>query len=233
MRQNMFLRQLWREWIRPLALPLLAIAAAKSAFADMNPVPTGSMQPTVLAGDVVFINKLAYDLKIPFTTRHLAQWGDPQRGDIVVCFSPTDGTRLLKRVIGLPGDTLELRQETLFLNGMAVSYSPLSVQTAAGATYLPNAERRAALFAREHLGSRPHVVMVLPRVPARRTFAPIVVPAGSYFVMGDNRDNSQDSRYFGFVTRPEIVGQAMGVVVSGDLEHWLKPRFDRFFSALD
>src|SRR6266540_5139167 len=101
MRQKKLFHHLWREWIRPLALPFIAIMAAKSALADMNPVPSGSMQPTVLPGDVVFVNKLAYDFKIPFTTRHVAEWGDPQRGDIVVCFSPSDGTRLLKRVVGV------------------------------------------------------------------------------------------------------------------------------------
>jgi signal peptidase I len=226
---------LWREWIRPLALPCLAVLAAKSALADINPVPTGSMKPTVLEGDVVFVNKLAYDLKIPFTTKHLAEWANPVRGDIVVCFSPQTGTRLLKRVIAQPGDTVELRSETLLLNGHPVAYEPLRPQISgqAGIAKLPDAERKAALFATEQLGQHAHAIMVLPRRPARRTFGPITVPAGSYFVMGDNRDNSEDSRYFGFVPRDQIVGQAKGVFVSADLDHWLKPRFERFFTALD
>lgn len=225
-------RYFWREWVRPLAIPLLLITAAKSAVADINPVPTGSMKPTVLEGDVVFVNKLAYDLKVPFTTVHLVQWGDPARGDIVVCFEPGKGTRLLKRIVGLPGDTIELRSETLFINGHALAYAPLP-PTAAGVPDLDPRERSAALFAREQLGRHAHAVMVLPRMPAMRSFGPLKVPAGAYFVMGDNRDNSEDSRFFGFVPRDQIVGQAKGVFVSGDMTHWLRPRFDRFFSRLD
>jgi len=226
---------LWREWIRPLALPCLVVLAAKSALADINPVPTGSMKPTVLEGDVVFVNKLAYDLKIPFTTRHLAEWANPARGEVVVCFSPKTGTRLLKRVIAQPGDTVELRSETLWLNGQPVTYEPIrrEISGQAGIAKLPEAERKAALFATEHLGEHAHAVMVLPRRPALRTFGPVTVPAGSYFVMGDNRDNSEDSRFFGFVPRDHIVGRAKGIFISADLDHWLKPRFERFFTAVD
>lgn len=225
-------RYLWREWVRPLALPFVVITAGKSAIADINPVPTGSMKPTVLEGDVVFVNKLAYDLKVPFTTVHLAHWADPARGDIVVCFEPGKGTRLLKRVVGLPGDTIELRRETLLINDTPVSYSALPAGTP-GVAELDPRERAAALFAQEKLGSHAHTVMVLPRMPALRTFGPLTVPAGSYFVMGDNRDNSEDSRFFGFVPRDQIVGQAKGVFVSGDMAHGLRPRFDRFFSKLE
>lgn len=223
---------LWREWIRPLALPFLAILAAKSALADINPVPSGSMVPTVLEGDVVFVNKLAYDLKLPFTTHHLAHWADPARGDIVVCFSPADGTRLLKRVAALPGDTIEMRHETLFLNGTPVTYTPLAPD-AAGVSHLSDDERHGAVFAREDLGPRTHAIMVTPHRAALRNFAPITVPPGHYFMLGDNRDNSTDSRIFGFVPRAQIVGEAKGVFVSADLKRWLKPRFDRFFAALE
>lgn len=226
---------LWRDWIRPLALPCVVVLAAKSALADINPVPTGSMMPTVLEGDVVFVNKLAYDLKIPFTTKHLAEWANPARGDVVVCFSPDKGTRLLKRVIAQPGDTIELRRETLWLNGHPVAYDSIrrEISGQAGIAQLPESERKAALFATEQLGAHPHAIMVLPRRPALRNFGPITVPSGSYVVMGDNRDNSEDSRYFGFVPRDQIVGQAKGIFVSGDLDHWLKPRFERFFTTLD
>lgn len=223
-------RHLWRDWIRPLALPMLVVASAKSAIADINYVPSGSMQPTVLPGDVVFINKLAYDLRVPFTFARLAQWSNPTRGDIVVCFAPDDGTRLVKRVAGLPGDTIELRHDVLFINGVAQELSRLPDSIVRD---LPAEERAQAQFAREHLGARDHAVMALPRVPAWRNFGPVRVPEGHYFMLGDNRDNSRDSRYFGFMPRREIIGEAKGVFVSADYAAWLRPRFSRFFSALE
>ncbi len=231
-------RHLWREWLRPLALPILLIIAAKSALADINYVPSGSMQPTILPGDVVFINKLAYDLRVPFTTTRLARWSDPARGDIVICFAPDDGTRLVKRVAALPGDTVELREDALYLNGTRQSYTPLAAD-APGVRDLEPAERAASLFARESLStrgalsSRTHSMQFLPAQPAPRNFGPVTVPAGHYFMLGDNRDNSRDSRYFGFMPRAEIIGEAKAVVASADLAHWLRPRFHRFFSKLD
>lgn len=231
-------RLLWREWLRPLALPLLFITAAKSALADINYVPSGSMQPTILRGDVVFINKLAYDLRVPFTTTRLARWSDPARGDIVICFAPDDGTRLVKRVAALPGDTVELRDDALFLNGTRQSYAPLAAD-APGVRDLDAAERATSVFARESLAThassppRVHATQFLPAQPAPRNFGPVSVPAGHYFMLGDNRDNSRDSRYFGFMPRAEIIGEAKAVVASADLAHWLRPRFHRFFSKLD
>lgn len=227
-----FAHRLWREWVRPLALPALAILCAKSALADINIVPSGSMKPTVLEGDVVFVNKLAYDLKVPFTTFQIAQWSNPQRGEMVVCFSPADGTRLLKRIAAAPGDTIEMRDETLILNGSPLGYAPLGADRA-GVPHLKPAERDASIFVREHLGSREHAMMVIPRRPARRNFGPVSVPANSYFVLGDNRDDSNDSRFIGFVPRDQIVGEAKGVFVSLDLQRWGRPRFDRFFAGLD
>src|SRR6185436_509188 len=108
----------WREWAKPLLTILLITSAFRSAIADWNDVPTGSMKPTILEGDRVFVNKLAFDLKVPFTTWRLATWGEPKRGDIVVLFSPHDGTRLVKRVVGLPGEIIEMRDNKLFVNGI-------------------------------------------------------------------------------------------------------------------
>ena len=224
-------RYLWRQWIRPLALPFLLIASAKSALADINYVPTGSMKPTILEGDVVFINKLAYDLRVPFTFARVARWAEPERGDIVVCFSPTDGTRLVKRVIGVPGDTVELRNQTLFLNGAPQRYTTLPESVV---EELSAKDRARGVYARESLsGGRAHAVMALPAVPAVRSFGPLQVPADRYFMLGDNRDNSHDSRFFGTVARREIIGEAKAVFVSADLERWLRPRFGRFFTALE
>ncbi len=224
------LRRLWSEWIRPLALPVLLVASAKSAIADINYVPTGSMQPTILCGDAVFINKLAYDLRVPFTFFRVARWAEPAQGDIVVCFAPDDGMRLVKRVVGKPGDTVELRNETLWLNGVPAHYGPLADAVTRD---LPAAERASAMFARETVGARAHAVMVLPTRPALRNFGPVQVPAGRYFMMGDNRDDSRDSRFFGFVARREIIGEVKAVAISADLDHWLRPRFGRFFTALE
>lgn len=221
---------LWREWIRPLALPLLVIASAKSAVADLNFVPSGSMKPTILEGDVLFINKLAYDLRVPFTFARLARWSEPARGDIVVCFSPDDGTRLVKRVIGLPGDTVELRRAALYINGVRQHYSELP---ATATRDISEKDRNAAAFAREELGAHPHAVMALPGIPAWRDFGPVTVPGGSYFLLGDNRDNSLDSRSFGFMPRHAIIGEAAAVAASADLERWLRPRLGRFFTKLE
>jgi signal peptidase I len=225
-------RYLWREWIRPLALPVLLVTSAKSAIADINYVPSGSMKPTLLEGDVVFIDKLAYDLRVPFTFARLSRWAQPARGDIVVCFSPADGTRLVKRVVGLPGDTVELRGDALLLNGIRQAYAPLPPEATRD---LSPAERGAAVFARETFvgGKAGHAIMALPQRPARRDFGPTQIPAGGYFMMGDNRDNSYDSRFFGVVPREHIIGKAKGVFVSGELDRWLRPRFARFFTALE
>lgn len=225
-------RHLWKNWIRPWVLPLLLITAAKSALADINYVPSGSMQPTILCGDVVFINKLAYDLRIPFTTTRVARWADPARSDVVVCFAPDDGTRLVKRVAALPGDVVELRQDVLWINGVPRSYAPLA-KDAFGVSELEPAERDAAIFATERFDQRAHAVMALPALPAERNFGPVTVPPGHYFMLGDNRDNSRDSRFFGFMPREEIIGEVKAVVVSGDNRHWLRPRWGRFFSKLD
>src|SRR5580658_6407443 len=121
-------RQYWRKEIRPLLILAVILFSIRSSLADWNDVPSGSMNPTIIEGDRVYVNKVAYDLKVPFTTWHLAEWSNPQRGDIVVFFSPYDGTRLVKRVIGLPGDTVELRKEQLIINGEPVNYAPLGAE---------------------------------------------------------------------------------------------------------
>ncbi len=222
-------RHWWRKEIRPLLIFLLIGFSIRSSLADWNDVPTGSMKPTILEGDRVFVNKLAYDLKVPFTTWHIAEWSNPQRGDIVVFFSPHDGKRLVKRVIGLPGDTIELRNNALVINGQPVEYQPIAEELLGD---LAPADRAGRAFASEKLPGQTHAVAGNPAAPAPRTIAPVRVPEGRYFMMGDNRDDSFDSRFWGTVDRKQIVGRATSVVLSFDRNnHWL-PRWQRFCTSL-
>jgi signal peptidase I len=210
--------------IRVFLLMLLVVTSLRSALADWNDVPTGSMKPTIEEGDRVVVNKLAYDLKIPFTTIELAKWGNPRRGDIVVLFSPTDGTRLVKRVVGVPGDRVEMRDNQLFVNRNAAQWRKLGSEM--------DGEQGSSLVVEETLAGRSHEVMFTPQIPAVRSFGPLIVPAGRYFVMGDNRDNSNDSRFIGLIDRKSIVGKATAVAFSFDRSHYFAPRFDRFFKRL-
>ncbi len=202
----------------------------RSSLADWNFVPSGSMKPTLLEGDQILVDKLAYDLKIPFTTQHVAQWGNPERGDIVVFYSPIDGMRLVKRVIGLPGDTIEMRDQGLIVNGAPVRYENITTATTAQSDFL---HERGALLADERLPNRTHPILTLPRVGAMRSFAQVTIPADHYFMLGDSRDNSKDSRYIGFVPRDQIVGRASRLLISLDVQNFYQPRFERFFAKLN
>jgi len=224
------LLKLWREWRSTVLVFGLVIVPLKSVLADLNWVPTGSMNPTILEGDLVYVDKAAYDLRLPLTLKRLAKWDDPERGDVVVFFSPADEIRMVKRVIGLPGDTLEMRNNVLVINGQVLDYGVLSSEQSRGLA--PQWQERAR-FAEEDLDGRKHAVMALAGVHGpQRSFSPIKIPEGSYFMMGDNRDNSEDSRFYGFVEREQIVGEAKRVLVSFDLNNWLKPRLSRFGQAL-
>src|SRR5215204_5028782 len=149
-------RYLWREWVRPVGVVAAIVFPFKSAIADWNWVPSGSMKPTILEGDLVLVNKLAYDLKVPFTLQRVAEWSDPARGDIVVFFSPHDGTRLVKRVVAGPGDTLEMRGNVLLLNGGALDYEVLGTQPFSAEIY----EEAGAIIAQER-GDKSHLMMSL------------------------------------------------------------------------
>ena len=222
-------KYLWREWIKPAAIFAIILFPLRSAVADWNWVPTGSMNPTILEGDLVFVNKLAYDLKVPFTLQRLAEWDNPARGDSAVFFSPHDGTRLVKRVVGVPGDTIELRNNVLLLNGKALAYESVNAQAYAKEIY----EDARAILATEQGAGPSHLVMALPSREARRNFDVITVPPGKYFMMGDSRDNSFDSRFWGFAERKQIVGKANRVLVSFDKNHHYVPRLSRTLSSLD
>lgn len=219
---------LLKGWGFSIIIALLITTSFRSAIADWNDIPSGSMKPTILIGDRVFVNKLAYDLKIPYTTLHIAKWSDPERGDIVVFYSPEDSTRLIKRVVGLPGDTLAMVNNRLFINGQFVKYGPLHQSVI---NQIEKDQQSQHIFSNENLAGKNHAVMFSPSRPSLDTFRPITIPQGQYFMLGDNRDNSGDSRFFGYVDRKLIVGHATMVVLSreGSFFHL---RLKRFFQKL-
>ena len=187
------------------------------------------MRPTLLEGDVVFVNRLAYSLKVPLTNIVVARLGEPSRGDVVTFFSPKDGTRLIKRIVAIPGDTIEMRNKVLIVNGRPASYRPLGLFVEEPA---PGIEVDA-LHLDEEAGGSDHVVQWL-RVPSNEhdSFEPVVVPTDRFLMLGDNRDNSADSRYFGLVPRQLLIGHAIAILASADINgHWA-PRFDRFGERL-
>ena len=210
---------------RVFILMLLVVSSLRSALADWNDVPTGSMKPTIEEGDRVVVNKLAYDLKVPFTTIEIAKWSDPHRGDIVVLYSPVDGTRLVKRVVAIPGDRVAMLDNKLYINGRLVPWKIDGERM--------DDDQGLTWVGEEMLDGRPHRVMFTPSSSEIvRSFAPRTIPAGFYFVMGDNRDNSADSRIIGLIPRQQIVGRALAVAFSFDRRHHFAPRFGRFFTAI-
>jgi signal peptidase I len=224
------LAKFWHEW-KNLLVFLLVMVIFRSAIADWNQVPTGSMKPTILEGDRVVVNKLAYDLKVPFTTWHLAQWNDPRPGEIVTFYSPADEKLLIKRVIGVPGDVVSMRNNQLYINDKPATYSRLGDDIVNQVDYYQR--RSHAFFLEQHENIR-HPVMLVPSPPNNyNSFGPIEIPENQYLMLGDNRDNSRDSRRIGLVERDRITGRAHTVAFSVDYDAYYMPRADRFLRPLD
>lgn len=206
---------------------MLLFGVFRTAVADWNPIPSGSMRPNLLEGDVVFVNRLAYNVKLPLTDVVIARTGEPQRGDVVTFASPQDGTRLIKRVLALPGDRVEMRSERLVINGVESQYSVEELvreSTPQGSM--------DALRMDEVVDGRRHRIQVLPQRLVVRDFGPVTVPQDAYLMLGDNRDNSADSRYIGFVPRHLLIGRAERILVSADYQGNWMPRTERFGMSL-
>lgn len=214
----------WLKNNRGFIVFLLCLGVLRTAVADWNPIPSGSMRPTLLEGDVVLVNRLAYDLKLPLTDVALLRLGEPQRGDVVTFSSPVDGTRLIKRIVAGPGDVVALRGGQLMVNGQRAHYlQPQRVTETLGSGVTWPATRL-----QEAQGSGPtHAVQYLDGRFPQRDFGPLTVPADSFFMLGDNRDNSQDSRFIGVVPRRLLIGHAHRVLVSADLARYGLPRSER------
>lgn len=221
-------KRFWLEW-RAVVVFLLVMFPVRSSVADWYHVPSGSMKPTIIEGDRVFVNKLAYDLKVPFTTYRLAEWDNPKRGDVVTCLSPVNGIRLVKRVVAVPGDTVEMRDNQLRINRKQAEYKELDGRWSVN---MEPEQLRDSVFKEETVESLSHPIMITPNRPAPRSFTPVVVPKGQYLLLGDNRDNSADSRYFGFAPRGNILGKATCVIASLNPNLLYLPRWGRFMEPL-
>ena len=219
-----------RDWLRGNARFLafvLLFGVFRTAIADWNPIPSASMHPNLLEGDVVFVNRLAFDVKVPLTDVIVAHTGDPKRGDIVTFSSPENGTRLIKRVIGLPGDTIEMRGKRLYVNGVKADYAEIGLDDEPLA---PSGVK--ALHLEEETTQNRHEIQWLVRRGQRDDFGPLTIPADHYLMLGDNRDNSEDSRWFGLVPREKLIGRAERILVSADYKDTWALRFARFGKSL-
>jgi signal peptidase I len=224
--------RLRRDWMKLvyLAIVIIVVMAFRSSIADWNDVMTGSMAPTILPGDRLLVNKTAYGLMFPFTEKYLLEWSEARRGDVVVFSARAGGEelRMVKRIVGIPGDLIGYRRGRLTINNEMVEYVPLPEWMQIAFSPYDRWEHETAL---ELLGSRPHPVLHTPAAPGT-SFFPTIVPIDHYFVMGDNRDNSEDSRTFGFVPRENITGRVTHVVFSLDPDQGFKPREDRWWDRL-
>ncbi len=216
---NKWYLQLLKEH-RSLLCFVILMSVFRSSFADWNTVPTGSMKPTILEGDRILVNKMAYDIRIPFTHTSIYKRSDPLRGDIIIFDSEVSDLKLVKRVIGTPGDVVELQDNVLRINGEQLSYKRISTT--------PTTEDLL-----ENLLGKKHNVRVKKTGSAMSSFKPVVVPDDYYLALGDNRDNSSDSRVIGFVPRSEITGRTRSVVMSFNYDNYHMPRSDRFFHSLE
>jgi len=214
-----FIKKLWQN-NKLFILFIILMSVFRSAVADWYTVPTGSMQPTIKEGDRIVVNKMAYDLRFPFSQTTLLTTGEPKRGEIVVFESKAADNRLIKRLIGLPGDVIEMRNENLYINGKALNYEITD----------KNAQR---LFATEQIDSITHLIRIDENKSNQLSnFGPITVPSDHYLVLGDNRRNSSDSRVYGFVPRHELKGKATTIAFSFNYENYYLPRKNRLFKDI-
>ncbi len=195
------------EWMFIVVCAVVVVFfVARPFFVEAFKIPSGSMENTLLVGDFLFVNKAVYGAEVPFVHIRLPALQHPKRGDILVFeYPPNPEKDYVKRLVGLPGDTVEMRDGTVFIDGTAL-VEPYVVHTD------PNSDPGEAEFAWQ----RPFLVRTAEASthPSRNNWGPLVVPEGNYFVLGDNRDNSADSRYWGFVPDSLVRGRPMFVYYS-------------------
>ncbi|MGE4533710.1 MULTISPECIES: signal peptidase I [Halomonas] len=194
------------DYARSFFPVLLVVLVLRSFVVEPFQIPSGSMRPTLEIGDFILVNKFAYGLRLPVVHTEILDLDEPERGDVMVFRFPSEpSVNFIKRVVGLPGDRIRYEGKQLFVNGEAVPKVLLEESPA---------EARGELLLAERLGEVEHRIYNNPRDPGPQV-RELVVPEGHYFTMGDNRDHSNDSRYWGFVPEENIVGRAFAVWM-----HW-------------
>ncbi|MCY4264562.1 MAG: signal peptidase I [Gammaproteobacteria bacterium] len=194
------------EYAKSFFPVLLLVLALRSFLVEPFQIPTGSMIPSLLVGDFVLVNKYAYGLRLPVLGTRFVEVDDPKRGEVMVFIHPQEGRYYIKRVVGLPGDTVHYEDKILTINGELVSRElegNITVSTQIGD--LPGTLHS------ENLAGIEHPIQHINGLGSRRTRTTWIIPGGQYFMMGDNRDNSFDSREWGTVPEENIVGKAIAV----------------------
>ena len=214
------------EYARAFFPILLFVLVLRSFLYEPFRIPSGSMTPTLLEGDFIFVNKFVYGLRLPVVNTKLVEIGEPERGDVMVFKLPSDaGTNYIKRVVGLPGDVVEYRNKQLRINGEPVPLKLLGDYEGPG--------QSGAGIAIERLGGAEHeLLMIHGRQSPEGTF---VVPQGHFFMMGDNRDNSRDSRFqgVGFIPEDRLVGKAVRIWMNWRLPSEGGPLWRRIGSKIE
>jgi signal peptidase I len=196
-----------RDWLRFALATVVIFLLVRSFVLEAFTIPTSSMEGTLQVGDFLFVNKALYGAEIPGTHSRLPAFRDPERGDVVVFQPPHDPTRVyVKRLVGVPGDTLEMRSKELFLDGVRQEEEYTIHSDETGDVVHPSMRWQADYLVGEKRTGHYR--------PSRDNWGPLVVPSGKFFVLGDNRDNSEDSRYWGFIGRETLRGRPWMVYLS-------------------
>ncbi len=220
------------EWTKSIVIALVIWFVLRSVLVEAFRIPSGSMENTLLIGDFLFVNKALYGAEIPLVHKRLPAFREPERSDIVIFESPEDGTtNVVKRIVGMPGDTIAMTNNVLFINGLPAD-EPYALRT--NPLHDPEDPRMRGWQAPYLVGRDARSYR-----PTLKNWGPLVVPADSFFVMGDNRDNSYDSRFWGFLGRDRIDGRPLFIYYSYDktglmpLPFVTSIRWGRLFSKPD
>lgn len=222
----------FKEWVLTVGLAFAVALLFRSTIASPRHIPTGSMIPTIKVGEFIFVNMMKYNWHLPFTKTILSERAQPERGDIVVFEFPNDPDKdYIKRVVGLPGDIIEIRQKKVIVNGTPLELVPVEDRQILD-DLTPKYDPAKLTLYTEKNGKHEYLVIHSSKEVAQN-FGPVTVPPNEYFVMGDNRDDSYDSRFWGSLPREKIFGTGSFIWLSINFDHppWI--RFSRLFTTLD